>query len=428
MESKTFDVVVVGAGSAGLIAALEIVLTGKSVAVIEAKENAGGRIFTVYNGNGYPVELGAEFVHGNLPVTKELLKKAGVKITTVKGSIWQYKEGRLAKQEDFIDDYSDLEKKFKELKQDIPVAEFLSAHIAGSKYEELRFSLKNYVEGYYAADLKKASTFSLRDELTKSDDEQYRIEGGYQQLVNYLEQRCKDKGVQFFFSQPVLQLHWKKSNVEAVTVQNSVRAKKALITVSVGVLQNGGIEFFPALPEKKLAAQNLGFGHVIKTILSFDDAFWKDKEFTAGKDLTDLNFLFSAEQIPTWWTQHPKKQAILVGWLGGPRANAFDTVNKENVIQKALYSLSQIFNMDVLHLLQNLKGGQMHNWSADPHFCGAYSYEVVNGNDFMQTILKPVDNTVYFAGEGLHEGSEIGTVEAALSSGRTVAYQLIANF
>lgn len=428
MQKRDVDVIIVGAGAAGLIAALEIALTGRTVAVIEAKERCGGRMNTAYTGDGYPAERGAEFVHGNLSITLGLLKKAGAKTIPVGGSIWQHKDGRLAQQEDMIEDEDDLEKKFKELTEDKSVAEFLSTHLDGETFEELRFTLKKYVEGYYAADRLKASTFALRDELSKGDEKQYRIEGGYQKLVDYLERRCREKGVRFFSSETVEQLQWKQNEVEVKTEKNSYRANKTIVTVSVGVLATEGITFSPALPEKTAAAQRLGFGRVIKIVLEFEDAFWKDETLAGGKDLSDLNFLFSEEAIPTWWTQHPKEKAILVGWLGGPKAAPFERFDKTDVQKKALYALSRIFNLDALHLSQKLVSSHFYNWGADPHFCGAYSYEVVGGEGLQKAILQPAEGTVYFAGEGLHHGPEIGTVEAALQSGQTVARDLIANF
>src|ERR671912_1169077 len=147
---EEYDVVVVGAGAAGLIAALEVALTGRKVCVIEAKEKSGGRINTVFNERDYPIELGAEFVHGDLPITMQILKKVGIKTYEVKGSIWRKKDGKLQEQEDFIEDFPDLEKKFKELKQDIPVSVFIEECLKDSKYEKLRFNLQNYVEGYSA--------------------------------------------------------------------------------------------------------------------------------------------------------------------------------------------------------------------------------------------------------------------------------------
>ncbi|RYF82752.1 MAG: FAD-dependent oxidoreductase, partial [Chitinophagaceae bacterium] len=150
---ENYDVIVIGAGAAGLIAALELALAGKKVCVLEAKDRCGGRMHTINAENNTAVELGAEFVHGNLPITKELLRKAGGSLYEVKGRIWQKHEGHLQEQGDFIGDYDELEEKFKELEQDISVKDFLENCLSGEKYEALRFTLQNYVEGYYAADI-----------------------------------------------------------------------------------------------------------------------------------------------------------------------------------------------------------------------------------------------------------------------------------
>ncbi|RYZ27491.1 MAG: FAD-dependent oxidoreductase [Chitinophagaceae bacterium] len=423
-----YDGTVVGGGAAGLIGALELALTGKSVAVLEAKDRCGGRINTHYLANGYPVELGAEFVHGNLPITQELAQKAGLRMYEVVGSIWQKKDGELKEQQDFIEDFGQLKSKFNQLEYDLPVDDFINVYLQGEQFHELRFTLRNYVEGYYAADIKNASTFALREELTKAEDEQFRLETGYQKLVDYLESECKKRSVQFHFSSAVRQLNWQSGKVEAITESGSFIAKKALITVSMGVLQAEGITFSPSLSHISEAAKNLGFGHVKKINLWFEEAFWKNKFYTNNKDLHDLNFLFSEETIPTWWTQHPRKEALISGWLGGPKAKQLQSSTEEEIIAKAIHSLSNIFGIDVIRLRQLLKEAKVYNWSADTHFKGAYSYEVVNGPYYMQKILQPVDNTIYFAGEGLHHGNEIGTVEAALQSGRSVSQRLIAEF
>jgi monoamine oxidase len=234
--------------------------------------------------------------------------------------------------------------------------------------------------------------------------------------------------VQFFFGNPVLQLHWKSGAVEAITKTDSYFAKKALVTVSIGVLQKGGITFSPALNSQTEAAKKLGFGHVVKANFVFEQAFWKQKEQTENKDLSRLSFLFTEETIPTWWTQHPKQRPLLTGWLGGPKAMVLSTLDKEALFRKALHSLSSVFGIDILHLEQLLSEKHLYNWSADPFFEGAYSYAVIDGEKYMREILQPVDSTLYFAGEGLHNGLEIGTVEAAFQSGRSVAQQLIAGF
>jgi monoamine oxidase len=334
-DEQVFDVIVIGAGSAGLMGALEIALTGKRVVVIEATSRVGGRILTVNEG-GIPVELGAEFIHGNLPLTQMLLKKAGAKTYKVEGNIWQYKEGTLAQQEDFIEDYNELEKSFSQLTSDKSVAAFLAEDLAGDKYDQLRFSLKNYVEGYYAADTEKASTKALCEELTKGDEEQYRIEGGYQCLIDYLEQECRKKGVVFQIDSPVIRIHWMKDAVKVVTSKGNYTGRKVLIAVPMGVLQNESIQFLPALPQVTTAVKQLGFGHVIKLVLCFEKSFWKYNSLTNGKDLRKLSFLFSEEDIPTWWTHHPNDDAMLTGWVGGPAAKALQNLSMKTYRQRLL--------------------------------------------------------------------------------------------
>lgn len=429
MKEHLFDVIVIGAGAAGLMAAWELAQTGKSVGIIEARDYFGGRMHTILDQEfDLPVELGAEFVHGDLELTKLLLRKAGVNQYRVSGEIWQNEEEELDEQNDFIEDYSALNKKFKEVKNDISVAEFMEKHLQGKEFEEARFTLKNYVEGYYAADITKASTFALKEELSTSDDTQYRVGGGYIKLVDHLVTQCKAKGVQFFLPEPVNKIEWQTDKVRVSTGSNLYTAQKALITVSIGVLQSEIINFSPAITETIAAAKQLGFGPVVKTILQFKDAFWKNKEFTQGKNLEKLSFIFSEAVIPTWWTYYPKNAAMLTGWSGGPHAAKIKDLGSEEILQKALESLSEIFKTDATILRQKLKSWHVANWVNDPFSCGGYTYEVVHGNSFRQILKKPIENTIFFAGEGLFEGPEIGTVEAALQTGRETAHQMIALF
>ena len=427
MKTTEVDVVVIGAGAAGLMAALEIALSGKLVAVIEAKNSAGGRIKTVED-NGYPVELGAEFVHGNLALTKALLKEAGASIYITGGRIWQYEGGQLQEQENFIEDFDVLAKNCNGLKNDKSVADFLQHDLAGDQYNELRFSVKNYVEGYYAADTSRASTLAFCEEFINGEDEQYRIQEGYRPLVNLLENKCLEAGVLFFFAQPVRQMQWAKGAVTAVTDTGTFTGKKALITVSVGVLQKEGIPFSPALPHIQTAALALGFGHVQKLVFGFNEPFWKEVEGKPNGDLSELGFLFSSEEIPTWWTHFPKNEAIITGWLGGPQAAAWKSLPEYELKEKALSSLSRVFNREKESLEKQVEAFWYFNWSADPFFGGAYSYEVVGGKERIAELLEPVEETLFFAGEGLHHGKDIGTVEAALQSGKAAAKRLLQLF
>jgi monoamine oxidase len=423
MDTRDFDVIVIGAGVAGLAGALEIGLTGRRVAVIEARSRTGGRIMTSQS-NDIPIELGAEFIHGNLPLTKSLLENAGAGISAVRGRIWQKQEGKFRELEDFMEDYKNLEEKLGALTRDKTVASFLEEDLHDDEYQDLRSSLCNYVEGYYAADMEKASIFSVRDEFFRDEEEQYRPAGGYSQLIDYLHQECLKMGVEIFLSSPVMEMHWKRGHATAMTQQGMFSGQKALLTVPISILQKEKITFYPALPAVKEAAVNLAYGHVIKVVLHFEKIFWGHLPQIAH-DLTDLGFLFTEEKFPVWWTHFPKKYPVLTGWLAGPKAEALQFLQKEEIIENAIASLSKALQVEIIHLNQMLVSSHYYNWSADPYSAGAYSYEVVGGGHYIRQLLQPVEDTLFFAGEGLQQGPQIGTVEAALVSGKEAAHRLI---
>jgi monoamine oxidase len=428
MQHEQSDVIVVGAGAAGLMAAWELMQTGRSVLVLEAKERAGGRMFTVHDPLfDLPVELGAEFVHGNLELTQMILKKAKLEIYEVKGQVWRKEKGKLQKS-DFVEDESDLNKKLEGLEHDLSVKDFLATNFPGDAHEKLRNSLTSYVEGYYAADPSRASTIAMRDELQQSDDAQYRIEGGYEKLVRYLYNVVNENQPLVVLSTPVQQIKWKRESVQVISGTKVFSAKKVLITVSLGVLQAGSIHFTPALPHIDHSLQQLGFGPVIKILLQFHSAFWKDKDLLNGKDLSKLGFLFSEEKIPTWWTYFPKDAAMITGWVGGPNAAQMSSMPDEEILNAALYSLSNILSVPIGTMRHFLKSSHVSNWSGDLYVCGGYAFDTVNGKQHREVIRQPIDNTVFFGGEGLHEGVEIGTVEAALVNGREAAHRIVASF
>ncbi|HEU4473165.1 MAG TPA: NAD(P)/FAD-dependent oxidoreductase [Flavisolibacter sp.] len=429
MEAAEYDVIVVGAGAAGLIAAWEIGMTGRKVVLLEARERIGGRVHTVSDPLfDLPVERGAEFIHGNLPLSQLLLQKAGISYYPVEGSVWRHTSGIIEEQDDFIENFPLLEKKFALLEEDMPVSVFLDRYLSGEEYKTLRFTLASYVEGYNAADTGRASSFSLREEMLKSDDEQFRIEGGYGGLIGFLESQCRSHGVDFFLSHPVTVISWKQNEVEVICRSQQFTASRILITVPVGVLQTGALRFEPGIPEKMEAAGRLGFGGVIKLLLSFDKPFWTDPQLAQGKNLSDMGFLFTKTAVPTWWTYYPKRSSLLTGWLGGPNAERLKDLEDEALLSLALDSLCGIFELKRRQLEQQLKAWHIANWINDPFTCGGYSYDVVDGTSMKQLIKTPEKDTLFFAGEGLFEGPELGTVNAALVNGRDMARKLIASF
>jgi monoamine oxidase len=406
------------------MAAWELAASGKKTLVLEARDRVGGRIHSIYGEHVF--EGGAEFVHGDLEITNELINHDHLKLKDVKGSIWQKKDGKLCEQEDFVEDAEILEKKCKELKKDISVEQFLQLHLADEKYEQLRYTLKNYVEGYYAGNISEASTMALCREWSQADDQQFRIVQGYQAIADFLFRDCNEKGCFISLNSIVNHIEWERDHVLVHCEGNDVyAAEKIIITVPLGLLKAGMIRFTPALNEQLNIVKQLGFGPVIKVILHFSNPFWKIKEVTENKDLSDLSFLFSSEKVHTFWTQHPDDQPIITGWIAGPHAEKMKHDGNELIITKAMYSLCDIFRLEATALHKQLVNAQVFNWAMDPFTLGGYSFQVVNGSSLIASLLEPVQETIFFAGEGLIDGPEIGTVEGALKSGRETARKII---
>jgi monoamine oxidase len=184
-------IVVIGAGAAGLMAARELARAGKRVTILEARHRCGGRIHPLPAAEfGYPAEGGAEFVHGEAPVTHGLLSEAGVSLLPIQGTQWTVEDGKFSRQDSQDPHEAELHKALQELKDDLTVAEFLRRRFAGPEYGRLRHSIERMVEGYDAADPERASVLALREEwMDGGRNTQARIIGGYGALIDFLRER-----------------------------------------------------------------------------------------------------------------------------------------------------------------------------------------------------------------------------------------------
>lgn len=162
---NTADILIIGAGAAGLMAARELANAGKKVIVLEANNRIGGRIYTQRDAvTGKYIELGAEFVHGDLPVTLGLLNEAGIPYRSASASMVQYNEGVFSEDESFIEHWDLLIDKLNSLQQDTSIEELMLKEFPGDEYNRMRASVRQFVSGYDTGDPQKASCFALRKE------------------------------------------------------------------------------------------------------------------------------------------------------------------------------------------------------------------------------------------------------------------------
>jgi monoamine oxidase len=425
---KNADVIVIGAGAAGLMAAYELSKAGKQVMVLEARDRLGGRMYTL--NDDLHTELGAEFIHGDLPVTLQLLKEANIDTVPASGEMWHSRDGKFSKNAEQFEHWDLLMEKLNQLEKDISIGDFLQQEFGDEEYTVLRAWVTRFVSGYDTADPFKASAFALRREWqSEDDDEQHRVRGGYGVMINYLVNTSEQNGVQFYLNTVAKYIHWAHGQVEVITAGNeSFKAKQLIIALPLGVLkanpsEQAAITISPSVGMCKEAISQIGFGSVVKVLLQFKTGFWEDPSVTKV-DLRDMGFILSGEAIPTWWTQHPSSSTILTGWLGGPPAERKKGMSNDELLEEGLQSLSRIFNIEPNELKKDLGTSHVVNWTTDPFTLGSYAYDTLESAEARKVLNTPIDHTIYFAGEYLYDGPAMGTVEAALTSGLETARKI----
>lgn len=429
------DIIIMGAGSAGLMAALTLAKAGKKVIVLEARNRCGGRIHTIKNESFFKhAELGAEFVHGDLPVTLDLLKQGGITYTNISGEMWNYRDGHFNKDMEHLPEWDELIEIIEKLEHDTSIDALLKKEFHGAEHRHFKKSVLKFVSGYDTANPHKASVFALLKEWKSEDhNAQHRINGGYGVLIKYMENVFEQAGGRIYLNSPVRDIRWQPGKVNVVTVDGALyKSEQLLVTVPLGVLQatgdeQGAILFHPPIPEQSKAAHDMGFGAVIKILIEFEEPFWCDKlaEDLGGESLANLGFLLSDELVPTWWTQYPDKSPVITGWLGGPGAAERKEASEDEILAEALQSLANIFNRDLAELKDKMLAFNVVNWTKEPFTHGSYAYDTIEAPASRKVLNQSVEETIFFAGEYLYEGPYMGTVEAALTSGRDTAKSML---
>ncbi|HZZ29284.1 MAG TPA: NAD(P)/FAD-dependent oxidoreductase [Pirellulales bacterium] len=439
------DVVIVGAGAAGMAAAYDLAEAGRSVLVLEARPRIGGRILTLHDpAFGMPVELGAEFVHGSPPATWNLIRRAKLVAHDVPFQQWERRGKQLIHSNDASNELNKVMAGLARIgPHDMSFAQYLRKHCQGRGLAHARRMATTFVEGFDAADPERISAKSLAEEQEGLADleheKQFRLQAGYGSLMEHLYAGAKRKNVKVVLKRVVSDVKWKPGSVEISCVGHGRKtycSRFAITTLPLGILQlppktNGAVRFSPNLPQKREAAMRIGFGPVVKLVLKFHEPFWEDRRLvrhqTLAGNLKDAVFFHDTQAtFPTIWTMLPLRLPILTAWAGGPRANVLSDLSKAELVEAALDSVSHVFGLSKQKLTVLLDKVLTHNWPADPFSRGAYSYEMVNGSAARAQLAKPIENTLFFAGEATDNTGQASTVAGALASGQRAARQILA--
>jgi Monoamine oxidase len=437
MDSQQPDVLIVGAGVAGLAAAADLSLAGARVRVIEARDRIGGRVLTVQPPNlEIAVELGAEFVHGRPTETFDLIESSGLTAARIDGQPWCSNHSGIAR----CNFWEHIEKVLNAMKTASPAQSFQQFidRLRDSEIsaEDKRAACK-YVRGFHAAHPHEISVQSLIEGIKAEEsidgDSQFRLPQGYDRIVLALKQKCDPAKTHFDLNNEVRSINWRGGLVEvngnAAGRDISYSASRILITLPLGLLQKADertiVSFNPPLLSKTDALSKLRVGHVIRVTFVFRTRFWDDMK-AEGRSLSNMTFLFSEDEVfPTWWTVQPLKAPVLTAWAPAEAAERLSHLPDHEICEQAIQAAARVLHTPLEFCREQLLTAYTHNWQTDHYSGGAYSYVAEGGSEVQRELAAPISGTLFFAGEATNFAGHHGTVHGAIATGHRAAGEIL---
>ena len=416
------EVLIIGAGVAGLTAARELTAAGARVLVLEARERLGGRVMTHHTPEG-PVELGAEFVHGAVEETLRGAREAALPLReTDRGA-----PRATGEDEGPADFFSAMDVVLAHASADGPDESFQHLVERADVGAEIKAQCLGLVEGYHAADPARISVLSLLMNTAADErpgaNRQFRFVGGYDGLVAAIFERIDPGLCEVRLNTVVTAVNWGRGRVVVRTSTGlELAAPQLIVTVPLGVLKAGAIAFSPRLADKEEIFSRLEMGDAERVSLCLaSDAWVAPDRFPPG------GFLLTGEPpFPVWWVSRPPPFPVITAWAGGRNARGLTHLDGAARVDAAVAALAAALGADASRLRRDLRGGFSHNWLADPFARGAYSYAGVGGSEAGTELAVPLDGTLFFAGEATESDGQNGTVHGAIASGRRAAKQALA--
>lgn len=402
------EVIIVGAGASGLYAAYLLDQAGISFRVFEASDRIGGRLGKVDGFADFPIDEGAQWLHGRKSLVADLCRKHDVVFRRDNSSVRYWFQGSLVRRIpknpfSLTEDPSAPDKS---------LSEYATQKGFGASYDSM---LAAAAGGFGAAPSDvSAKWIGVEGEKWSSGNADYKFEGTYFDVIaKHIAAPILSK---VELNQPVTSIDYSGERILVKTKDGSVHpCDRVIVTVPLTVLQKGDLNFLPTLPQEKTEAfARLGMGPGMKVFLRFRKKFFRG--LVVGGETCAL---YLDESVGK-----KGKDAVMLAFVMGDQAAAFSSLDSEEAVTgKLLEELDRMYEGEAS---TNFVDAEVIDWSKKPFIRGAYSYPKVGaGKEVRSIAARPVENRVFFAGEAMNTRGHPSTVHGAMESAFDVVRDLL---
>ncbi|UCE86312.1 MAG: FAD-dependent oxidoreductase [Deltaproteobacteria bacterium] len=413
------DVLVIGAGMAGVTAARALDRAGLSVALVEGQQRLGGRVYSLRDFCAEPVEAGAEFIHGTGSATWPEVRAAGLHTRPcplIRHTMFNIGHGthwlpRILLHPAVWPTFNIFRSIARLEPPDLSAREYVERRGFRGR---ARVLAEMMLTAHLPGRVEEVGVLGLQDDgvLTLESGLNHRVVEGQDRIVEFI-----GRGLDVRFGFGVESIRWRPDGVTLTASDGrELEARAAVSTLPVGVLQSGRVRFAPALPEGKRAAlEQMGMGPVVKLLLSFRERFWPNWLAILGCGTGPVTlywplFYGTRDSLP-----------VLCAYSTGPRAARLAEVSEAEAVDIAVGDLARLFPRADPRTA--LTAHRRIDWGTDPWSCGGYTFLRPGARGARARLAAADTGPLFWAGSATESQPIASTVEAAYRSGLRAAAQ-----
>jgi lysine-specific histone demethylase 1B len=399
-EDVTYNgkVIIIGAGAAGLYAAYMLKSKGIDFQLLEASSTYGGRLGKLTGFANFPIDTGAQWLHGKNSILGDLIKKSKTNITLDDSETKFWFNNQLVNslpQETDIFEGDNL--------PDISFEDYALQNGLGNEY---KYIVEN-IAGDQGAAASRLSVYGNNkdEEHWSAGDDDFKFEETFFDLIDtQIANQVKDY---ILLNTVVSKIDYSQSTILITDSNNNTfNADKVIITVPIPILKSADIQFTPALPDEKTAAfAKIGMDAGMKVFLKFSNKFF-DQNIIGGS----VCAAYADDSIGK-----AQNDNILLAFIMGEQAEYLTSLGSDAAITSAL-----IQELDIMYNGQasaSFIASHVENWTTNPFVKGAYSYSTIGMGDARKIASEALSEKLYFAGEAMNTNGHHQTVHGAVETG-----------